>query len=65
MYAFALTLIAAVIGGVFGAKRARKRNRGTLDTVHYATVYAIVFFLISVFLWVILLRLIPMLHPSF
>jgi UDP-N-acetylenolpyruvoylglucosamine reductase len=53
-----MIIIAGLIGGaVYGVMNARKRGGKTLDLIQYATVYAIAFGLLGLFITSILSRL--------
>jgi len=48
--------IAALIGAVFGAYRARRRNGSTADMLQWAAVYAVIFALAMLFLSIFIVR---------
>ncbi|MEH6834524.1 MULTISPECIES: hypothetical protein [Falsihalocynthiibacter] len=50
------TIFALIAGALVGALFARRREGATLDYVHYATVFALIFGLLSVIITLIFAR---------
>ena len=51
-------IIGAVFGAVLGGLRAKRRKGRTADILQYATVHAIIFALVGLFLTIIITRMV-------